>query len=186
MARTPAKKAAAPATPRASSSKGAGLGVARRGGTGQIFTSASINVDFAGPEHRVIQIDLELDGVYHGEASYEGRVFLNNAAATAATPRALESGYAGSFHVFGHGGCLGDPGHCDINDHNREALDLRPGHPLTPITVRVNVTNTLRAIASTTPAVSVTIVPVISAANELCDTETVLRFAGMRFVAYNP
>jgi hypothetical protein len=189
MGRTPRKKAAAPAAPRRPAPRGpapGGAGVYRRGGQGKAYISPPVKVDFAGPGHRFNRVDLELDGVYHGEASYEGRVFLNNPDATADTPRTLESGYAGSFHVFGHGGCLGDPGHCDVNDHNREPLDLRQGHPLTPMKTRVNVTKTLQAIAAGKPEVSVTIVPVITAANELCDKENVLRFEGMRFVSYNP
>lgn len=68
----------------------------------------------------------------------------------------------------------------------REPGDQRPGHPLSPYKVRVNVTQAVRAAASTRPEVTVTIVPVITAANELCDKENVLRFDGMRFVSYNP
>lgn len=44
--------------------------------------------------------------------SYEAEVFLDNPKADADTPRELDSGYAGSFAVFGHGGCYGDEGHC--------------------------------------------------------------------------
>jgi hypothetical protein len=184
MARTPRKKAAAagsrpPAAP-------AGLGVAERGGVGKIFTSSPVKVDFAGPGHRVHRVDLEIDGIYHGEASYEGRIFFNNDKATGDTPRSRDEGYAGSFYVFAHGGCLGDPGHCDVNDRDREPYDLRRGHPLKPMKVRVNVTKTLQAIAAAKPEVVITIVPVIAAANELCDKENVLRFEGMRFVGYDP
>lgn len=179
MTRAP-RKSAAPTPPPV------GLQAARRGGQGRIYTSPRVDVAFAGPGHRANRVDLELDGVFHGEASFEGRVFLNNPAATAETPRTAENGYAGSFHVFGHGGCLGDPGHCEVNDHTREATDFRPGHMLTPTKTRVNVTRAVQAAAATKPEVSVTIVPVITAANELCDKENVLRFAGMRLVSYNP
>lgn len=182
MARAARKKAAAPPPPAPPSG---GLGVARRGGQGRSHTSPPVDVGFAGPGHRVNRIDLEVDGIYHGEASYEGRVFLNNPKATLDTPRTQEAGYAGSFHIFGHGGCLGDPGHCEIRDH-REKFDFRPGHPLMPRKVRVNVTRTLRAIAETSAQVTITIVPVITAANELCDKTNVLRFEGMRLVGFNP
>lgn len=180
MPRTPRKQPAGQPPPPPT------VGLPRRGGQGRIFTSRPVDVEMASPAHRANRIDLELDGVYHGEASYEGRVFLNNPLANAATPRTLDTGYAGSFHVFGHGGCLGDPGHCDVRDHNRDARDLRPGHMLTPRNVRVNVTKTLQAIAVKQSNVSVTIVPVITAANELCDKENVLRFDSMRFVSYDP
>lgn len=171
--------------PPSDKSPSGGLGLAQRGGQGKIFTSPSINVEFAGPGHRVNQLNLELDGVYHGEASYEGRIFFDNPEATLDTPRTLESGYAGSFHIFGHGGCLGDPGHCEVRDL-REKYDFRSGHPLIPRKVRVNVTKALLEIARSKKSVTVTIVPVITAANELCDKENVLRFEGMQLIGYNP
>src|SRR5690348_7234168 len=73
----------------------------------KIFSSRSIAVDFASPRHRLSRADLEISGIYHGESSYEGRIFFNNPKATAQTPKTARSGYAGSFHIFGHGGCLG-------------------------------------------------------------------------------
>ena len=183
MARAPRKKAAAPPPP--SPPAEPTLGLAEPGGTGKIYTSPPVKVDFAGPDHRVNQVDLEIDGIYHGEASYEGRVFLNNANANGDTAPTPENGYAGSFYIFGHGGCLGDPGHCEVRGH-REPYDFRPGHPLSLTRRRVNVTKTMQAIAATKPEVTVTIVPMITAANELCDKVNVLRFEGMRFVGYNP
>jgi len=162
------------------------LGVPKRStGHARIFTSKPLPVDFAGPEHRYIRVDLEIDGISHSEASYEGRIFLNNLNADENTPRTPESGYAGSFHIFGHGGCLGDPGHCDVNEKNREAYDFRPPHPLTPAKKRVTVTNVLRELAKKSSSITVTVVPIVTAANELCNTEDVFRFSNMRFVTYN-
>jgi tyrosinase len=176
--KAPARKAAA-APPRR-------LGAPKRvGGGARTFTSRPVAIDFASPEHRLTRADLEIDGIYHGEASYEGRVFLNNAQADHATPRTRENGYAGSFHVFAHGGCLGDPGHCEVNEHNREAYDFRSPHPLTLASKRVTVTDTVRELARTHKEVTVTVVPVITAANELCDTENVFRCENMRFISYN-
>ncbi len=162
------------------------LGVpARAARPAKTFTSKPVGIEFAGPEHRFARADLEISGIFHGEASYEGRIFLNNPSADASTPRALENGYAGSFHIFGHGGCLGDPGHCEVNEHTREAYDFRPPHPLTPAKKRVTVTNALREVAKHSKEATVTIVPVVTAANELCDTENVFRCEDMRFVTYN-
>ena len=176
--KTPERKEAA-AEPRR-------LGVAKRGvGGAKTFTSKPVRIDFAAPDHRFSSADLEINGIYHGEASFEGRVFLNNPKADYTTPRNRENGYAGSFHIFGHGGCLGDPGHCDVDEHGREAYDFRPPHPLTPATKRVSVTDTLRDLAKTQNEVTVTVVPVVTAANELCDTENVFRCADMRFISYN-
>ena len=83
------------------------------------------------------------------------------------------------------GGCLGDPGHCEVNESKREPYDFRPPHPLTPASKRVTVTNALREIAKTTSQVTVTVVPIVTAANELCDTENVFRFGAMKFLTYN-
>jgi hypothetical protein len=162
------------------------LGAPRRiGGGAKTFTSLPVAIAFASPDHRLTRADLEIDGIFHGEASYEGRVFLNNPTADHNTPRDREHGYAGSFHIFGHGGCLGDPGHCDVKEHAREAYDFRPPHPLTLASKRVTVTDTLRDLAKTNKEITITIVPVITAANELCDTENVFRCENMRFVSYN-
>jgi len=144
-----------------------------------------VNIEFAGPGHRLTRVDLEISGVFHGEASYEGRVFLNNPNADQDTPRTLETGYAGSFHIFGHGGCLGDVGHCEPGGH-REPFDFRMPNPLTPAKKRINVTQTLQEIAKSSNEATVTVVPVITAANELCDTDNVFRCEGLRFVSYNP
>lgn len=162
------------------------LGVTRRvGGGARTFTTRPVRIDFAAPDHRFTRADLEIDGIYHGEASYEGRIFFNNPHADHTTPRKRENGYAGSFHIFGHGGCLGDPGHCEVNEHEREAYDFRNPHPLTPAKKVVTVTEAVREYARANQEVTITVVPVITAANELCDTENVFRCENMRFVSYN-
>src|SRR5919201_6293347 len=48
--------------------------------------------------------DLQFRGVDHSGPSYEARVFLDNPAAKPSTPTTEDQGFAGSFHVFGHGG----------------------------------------------------------------------------------
>ncbi|HUI21523.1 MAG TPA: hypothetical protein VLZ74_10840 [Methylocella sp.] len=149
------------------------------------FTSPPVPIEFASPEHRFARADIEISGIFHGEASYEGRIFLNNPKATAETPKDLAHGYAGSFHIFGHGGCLGDVGHCEISEHNRESFDFRPPHPLTPAKKRVTVTTALREVAKDNAEVTVTVVPVVTAINELCDPEDVFRCENIQFVTYN-
>ena len=62
-----------------------------------------IAAEFASPSHRLSRADLEISGIYHGESSYEGRIFFNNPTATVATPRTARSGYAGAFRARGHG-----------------------------------------------------------------------------------
>ena len=176
--KAPARKEAAPAPRR--------LGAPKRvGGGAKTFTSKPVAIDFAAPDHRMTRADLEIDGIFHGDASYEGRIFLNNPNADHNTPRTRGSGYAGSFYLFGHGGCLGDPGHCEVNEDGREKYDFRAPHPLTLASKRVTVTDAVRELAKANKEVTVTVVPVITAANELCDTENVFRCQDMRFVSYN-
>lgn len=194
MAQAPRKRATQKGTAASAPRSGARrrrtrtLGVPVRGTRpAKTFTSGAVQIDFAGPEHRFGRADLEINGIFHGEASYEGRIFLNNPSASEKTPKTLKNGYAGSFYIFGHGGCLGDPGHCEVNEQEREAYDFRPPHPLTPARKRVTVTAALRAIAKTNRkvTVTVTVVPVVTAANELCDTQNVFRCENMNFITYN-
>lgn len=187
----PVQQAASPtpqaAPPAAEPAAPAGaLGVPKRGTReAKTYTSKPVPIDFAGPEHRYVRSDLEIYGIYHGGPSYEGRIFLNNPKADQTTPRSRENGYAGSFYIFGHGGCLGDPGHCEVNEENREDYDFRSPHPLTPAKKKVTVTATLREIAKTNKTATITVVPVVTATNELCDDVDVFRFENMRFVSYN-
>lgn len=148
------------------------------------YTSKPVSIEFAGPNHRFQSADLEILGIDHSQASYEGRVFFNNPKANAKTPKTLEHGYAGSFYIFGHGGCFGDIGHCEINE-SLDSYDLRDPHPLLPTQARVPVTAALKQFAKFNSEISITIVPVVSAANELCDTKKVFHFQQMRFLTYN-
>jgi len=100
------------------------------------------------PEEReeVVRADLIFYGVDHSGPSYEARIFLDNARASADTPRTTEEGYAGSFTVFGHGGCFGSEGHCAPGERTTDEFDRRPPHPLTKQTVSVEVTDALARI----------------------------------------
>jgi len=94
--------------------------------------------------------DLIVEGVPHESSSYEVRIFLNNPDASADTPRTQEAGYAGDFNIFGHGGCFGATGHCDIEGAptatEAAAVAVAMPHPLTLRTKTVTVTETLKAV----------------------------------------
>lgn len=104
---------------------------------------------FLGPAEEFTRADVVVTGVDHSGCSYEVRLFLNNPAADGATPRDAAAGYAGRFHVFGHGGCFGDVGHCDVPPPSHDPTDLRPPHPLTPLSTYVTVTSALRRLLAT-------------------------------------
>jgi hypothetical protein len=107
--------------------------------------------------------DLEFRGVDHSGPTYEARIFLDNKRADIKTARDAGEGYAGSFWVFGHGGCFGELGHCDIPTGPRGPFDKRPPHPLTPQFKTVIVTDALKRVLQTSDAKTllVTVVPVV-------------------------
>jgi len=88
--------------------------------------------------------DLVFYDVDHSGASYEARIFLNAPDADADTPRDHPN-YAGSFCIFGHGGCFGDVGHCDVPTE-RDPFDLRPPHQLIPASKTVIITDAFKRI----------------------------------------
>ena len=126
--------------------------------------------------------DLVFYGVDHSGPSYEARIYLNNIEAGLHTPRDPDAGFAGSFTVFGHGGCFGDSGHCDPSSRPADPFDVRPPHPLTPQTKTVIVTDGIRLIKDTT--LTVTVVPIRPGTHgaELVDA---MQFASMCLLTYN-
>ena len=118
----------------------------------------------------------------HSGASYEGRVFLNKPDADENTSRDDKNNYAGSYHIFGHGGCFGDVGHCDIKP--RRPYDSRPEHPLTPALKVVVATNVLKKILKSTDTITVTIVPIIAKGGRMSNVKDVVHIRGIRINAY--
>ncbi|HJQ47153.1 MAG TPA: hypothetical protein VJ870_12665 [Amycolatopsis sp.] len=146
-----------------------------------IFTSAPVSL--AELDAQFSRADIEFHGLDHSGASYEARLFLNNPDAGEETPETSENGYAGSFHIFGHGGCFGDEGHCHITP--RRTYDPRPPHHLTAAKKTVIATDAIRRLrdAGITEA-TITVVPVISATTNRCSTEDVLQFDRVAVVTY--
>lgn len=102
--------------------------------------------------------DLVFYDVDHSGASYEARIFINAPDADASTPRD-DPRYAGSFHIFGHGGCFGDEGHCDVPSEPRDPFDVRPPHQLVPAAKTVVITDAYkRVIAPEDETMTVTVV----------------------------
>jgi hypothetical protein len=125
--------------------------------TGPKYTSEMLNVGALDPDP--YRADIEFHNVDHSGASYEGRVYLNNPNADESTPQEPDAGYAGSYYIFGHGGCLGDPGHCEVVP--RRGYDPRPAHPLTKAKKVVIATDAVKAAIRKAPDVTVTVVPIV-------------------------
>ena len=137
------------------------------------FVSEKIGVE--GLNQEFYRADIIFEGVDHSGASFEARVFLNNDAANEDTATSSDQGYAGAFHIFGHGGCLGDPGHCEVRGNPR-MYDPRPAHPLTPARKVVIATAAIQKAIARSNQVTVTVVPIISAGTQLTDFNDVLKF----------
>lgn len=151
--------------------------------------SHPLNFEFGHLERKDFKrADLVFDEVDHAGPSYEARVFLNNAGANADTPRTLDQGYAGSFHIFGHGNCFGDVGHCDVDDRGKAPHDLRLPHPLTPARKIVIVTDALKHILQRDGKLDhVTVVPVAFGhpATGETDPEGFLKYDKVQLLTYD-
>ena len=143
------------------------------------FVSDPIDLPERDPDEEQPRVDLVFYGVDHSGPSYEARIFLNAPDATADTPRD-DPHYAGSFCIFGHGGCFGDIGHCDVPEEV-DPFDLRPPHQLIPAAKTVIVSDAFaRVVAPGDETMTVTVVAVVPGA----DKHDVLRFDTVRLLTY--
>ncbi len=124
--------------------------------------------------------DVVLYDVDHSGDSFVAHIYLDNPEADHRTELAAASGYAGSFTIFGHGGCFGEEGHCDLDNEGRSVFDRRPPHPLTGQTISVIVTDALKRISGR--SVTVTVVPV--ALGRRRAPADVLRTSRVRLLTY--
>ena len=145
------------------------------------YSSTSLSLE--GIRKGFARADLRFDGVDHSQTTYEARVFLNNTNASDKTPLTLDQGYAGRFYIFGHGGCFGDVGHCEVRGPRRP-FDPRPSHPLTPATKYIVATDAIRQALSKGTTVTVTVIPIVLSGTKLCDYKNVLKFEKISVIAY--
>lgn len=144
-------------------------------------TSPEINIKDLGETYT--RADIELEGLDHGGSSYEGRVYVNNPDAGADTDTTAENGYAGSYYVFGHGGCYGDQGHCDVVP--RSPYDPRPPHGLSPTRKVVTATDVIRKAAAAGPTMTITVVPVVlSTTDKVPQDEQLPNFQAVSVITY--
>jgi len=124
------------------------------------FVANPVTVNLVAPSAPFKRADIKVHGLDHSKASFEGRLFFDNPEANISTPTDSENRYAGSFWVFGHGGCAGDEGHCDVPSTRRQ-FDLRPEHQLTPVSTGIVVTDQLRTVVDPGAIFSLRIVPCV-------------------------
>jgi tyrosinase len=133
------------------------------------------------------RVDLVFTGVDHSRDSYEGRVYVTPSDSDQAAGIDVNTGrdhpaYAGSFHIFGHGGCFGDLGHCDIPSQPSAPFDHRPPHQLIPTTKLVVATQALKRIVGSAPPAAVTVTVIAITPGEA--SNEVLLFDEVRLLAY--
>jgi tyrosinase len=144
------------------------------------ITSTPIPTASLDPEFT--RADIEFHGLDHAGASYEGRVFLNRPDVDQQTPRDVPE-YAGSYFIFGHGGCLGDPGHCDAQP--RRFYDPRSAHPLTPTLKVVIATEAIRRAKDGADQITVTVVPILLSTNDAVgEPDELVHYEQIRIVTY--
>lgn len=150
--------------------------------TSKIFVSKPI--DLAGLPGHFQRADIQFHGVEHAGASFEARVFIDNPNADGATAPTSASGFVGVFHIFGHGGCFGDVGHCDVRGAPR-TYDPRPAHPLTPVQKNVIATGAIKTlIGAGKKTAQITVVPIVTSLTEKCSADDVLKFDRISVVTY--
>jgi hypothetical protein len=124
--------------------------------------------------------DLVFYGVEHKGPSYEALVFLNAPDANLATALDVETGFAGSFVIFGHGGCYGNSGHYELPP---DPFENRPQHGLTPQTKMVDVTEAIRHPRCAGDMITITVLPILPGA-ERARQGNVLFFSDLRLLFY--
>ena len=144
------------------------------------FVSAPVDLTPAQATGAFSRADLVFYGVDARGASFTARVFLDPVGVEPDLSPARTHGFAGFFTIFGHGGCFGDEGHCDIPTE-RDPFDHDPPHAMTPHTKLVDVTDRLREVAG--DAVIVTVLPITRSEGgpELIDA---LAFTGLTLLSY--
>jgi tyrosinase len=118
------------------------------GGSGP---AARLSTQAAGAVPAVMQrqrrATLRLHGVRQPKRSFAVRVFLNQPDADVHTPVSGNEHFAGQFTLFGHGPCIGGPGHCDPQPRTRR-FDTRPQHHNAPWNLRLDVTQAVAALTA--------------------------------------
>lgn len=106
------------------------------------FTSDALELP---PANRPFErADLIFYGIDHAGPSYEARVFMDQRGVSHGADSTHRS-YVGCFFIFGHNGCFGDVGHCDV-PAERDPFDLRPAHQLEPALRVLTVTDAIRGL----------------------------------------
>jgi len=149
---------------------------------GNKLTSPPISLYFNQEETDFYKASLELYGVDVSGPSYEGRVFINNPRADENTPTNEESGYVGSYHIFGHNGCFGDEGHCEIPQ--RRSYDSRAKADAAPCYKSLDATMALKKVIESKNEIVVTVVPLAVRGGKMGEPKDIVHIDRIRINCY--
>jgi tyrosinase len=149
---------------------------------GNIFSSPPIKLNWVKDETEFYRADIEFFGIDISGPSYEGRVFLNNPKADESTGLVVDNGYAGSYYIFGHGGCYGDAGHCEIKP--RRTFDSRTEHDLTPAYKSMIATEAIKKILKNTKEIVISVVPITARSARMGNVKDIVFIDKIRISCY--
>ena len=92
--------------------------------------------------------EVRITGIRRAIGSHYLRVFLNAPEADDKTPIRDNDNYVGYIGRFGHGNCVGGPGHCDVPSQTQHKFDHRPRHHNTPTNHRLDATETVKKLVA--------------------------------------
>jgi hypothetical protein len=96
---------------------------------------------------RISRLDLEFVNVRRDHGSFTAVVFVNPPELSTDAGREHES-CVGSFTIFAPSECWGGEGHCDWERAPVSAFDRRGPHHLTPINVRMEITEAIERLGN--------------------------------------
>lgn len=149
---------------------------------GNKLTSPEISLSFNRDENEFYRAVIEFYGIDVSGPSYEGRVFLNNPKANENTSLNEANGYVGSYHIFGHDGCWGDKGHCEIAP--RRTYDSRIQSSLAPAYKYVNATKMTKKLIWSKSNATITIIPIVGRGQRMSDAKDVVHISRIRINCY--
>lgn len=122
------------------------------------------------------KVVLILHKVIPPKRSFALRVFLNLPNAHEGTAVKDNDHFAGQISFFGHGDCIGGPGHCDMPGE-REKFDMRPLRHNRPGNHRIDITQAVQRLKA--KGANDIEVKLVSVNTGLLDVHEILRFEGL-------
>ena len=104
---------------------------------------ADLHHEVLGSHHRA---EVRLHKVQKSVDSHYIRVFLNTPDADENTPTVDNDNYVGYIARFGHGDCVGGPGHCAVPPEGSRKYDMRARHHNTPTNHVLNATKAVEKL----------------------------------------